>query len=132
MKLIGKAFFYSAMTVVLMPSLVSAQWVRVDSAEPAVFYVDPKSVQRVGSLVKIWELIDYRETQFFAGQPFRSTRVLREFDCDRREIRTLAFTIFTQPMAAGSIVHSHRAENPSWEFVEPYSVGESGFKIACR
>ncbi len=108
-----------------------AQWLKVDSAEPATFYVDPSSAQRQGNLVKLWELVDYHEPQTFAGQLFRSTRVLREFDCHGREMRTLGFTIFTEPMARGIVVHSHRVQDPSWEFVEPYSVGQSSFLVAC-
>ena len=108
-----------------------AQWLKVDSAEPATFYVDPSSAQRQGNLVKLWELVDYHQPQAFAGQVFRSTRVLREFDCVNREMRTLGFTIFTEPMARGTVVHSHRVQDPSWEFVEPYSVGQSSFLVAC-
>jgi len=132
MPLISRLSCSVALVFMLMPVAAHAQWVRVDTAAPATFYVDPQSAQKVGSLVKIWELVDYHEPQVFAGQPFRSTRVLREFDCQGREMRTLAFTIFTGAMAAGSIVHSHRVEQPSWELVEPYSVGESSYKLACR
>jgi len=132
MKLISHVVYVAALLVMLVPMSVMAQWVRVDSADPATFYVDPKSAQKVGSLVKIWELVDYHQPQVFAGQAFFSTRVLREFDCKAREMRTLAFTIFTKPMAGGSIVHSHRVEQPSWQLVEPYSVGESAYQVACR
>jgi len=129
----GKKLFCAAVLVLtLVPLSAHAQWVRVDSADPATFYVDPNSIQQSGSLVKVWELIDYHEPQLFADQVFWSTRVLREFDCERRELRTLAFTIFAQPMARGEMVHSHRAEQPAWELVEPYSVGESSYKLACR
>lgn len=132
MTLSGYLQYAATLIVASAPLSVMAQWVKVDSAEPATFYVDPQSAQNVGSLVKIWELVDYHQPQVFAGQAFRSTRVLREFDCKAREMRTLAFTIFTNPMAGGSIVHSHRVEQPSWELVEPYSVGESAYRVACR
>jgi hypothetical protein len=115
----------------LLPALSEAQWVKVDSAEPATIYVDPNSAQREGNLVKLWELVDYHQAQAFAGQTFRSTRVLREFDCRKREMRTLAFTIFADPMARGSVVHSHRVQEPTWELVEPYSIGQSSFEVAC-
>ncbi len=129
-----RAFFLCAATWVgvLFPSLAMAQWIEVDSADPATFYADPQSAQKVGSLVKMWELVDYHEPQVFAGEAFFSTRVLREFDCSAREMRTLAFTIFTKPMAGGSIVHSHRIDRPAWQLVEPYSVGESSYLLACR
>lgn len=132
MTLTGHLLYATTFVVALAPLSAMAQWVKVDSADPATFYVDPKSAQKVGALVKIWELVDYHQPQVFAGQAFRSTRVLREFDCKAREMRTLAFTIFTKPMAGGSIVHSHRVEQPSWELVEPYSVGESAYQMACR
>jgi hypothetical protein len=132
MTLTGRFLYATTFIVALVPLPAMAQWVKVDSADPATFYVDPKSAQKVGSLVKMWELVDYHQSQVFAGQAFRSTRVLREFDCKAREMRTLAFTIFTKPMAGGAIVHSHRVEEPSWNLVEPYSVGESAYQMACR
>lgn len=108
-----------------------AQWVKVDTTDVAVVYADPATRQVGRGLVKMWELVDYRSTQLFSGKPFRSSRVLREFDCRAREMRTLAFTIFTGSMASGGVVHSHRAEQSPWQLIEPYSVGESSMKLAC-
>jgi hypothetical protein len=121
-----------SVAVVLAPTAVLAQWVKIDSAKPATVYADPSSIKRVGSFARMWELIDYHQLEDFAGQAFRSSRVLREFDCDTSEMRTLAFTIFTEQMAHGDVVHSHRADRADWEFVEPYSLGESSFRMACK
>jgi len=114
------------------PALAIAQWVKVDTTDPAVIYADPVSRQIQGHQVKMWELVDYRKPQVFAGASFRSSRVLREFDCQKREMRTLAFTIFGGPMAQGEVIHSHRVDHANWALVEPYSVGEASFKLACQ
>lgn len=116
----------------LTPAAVSAQWVKIDSAESVSIYADPSSIKRVGSFARMWELVDYLQPEDFAGQAFRSSRVLREFDCDTSEMRTIAFTIFTEPMARGNVVHSHRVDRSDWEFVEPYSLGEASFRMACN
>lgn len=113
------------------PLLAQAQWVEVKSTEPAAICADPASRQSDGELTKMWELGNYRQTQDFAGQPFFSSRVLCEFDCQAHEMRTLAFTTFTRRMAAGDMVHTHRVKGPDWQLVEPYSVGEASWQLAC-
>lgn len=120
-----------SISLLVIPVLAFGQWVKVDVAESVVIYADPASRQAHNNVVKMWELINYASPRPFAGLSFQSSKVLREFDCQKREMRTLAFTIFKWPMGEGDVIHSHRVENSIWQLVEPYSVGESSWKLAC-
>lgn len=113
------------------PLTTWAEWVKVDSTQTIDVYADLSSIEQRNGLTRMWELIDYANTQNFAGQAFRSSRVLREFDCKKREMRTVAFTIFAGNMALSSVIYSHRTKNPPWQLIEPYSIGESSWQLAC-
>ena len=84
-----------------------AEWVAVekDYLLPGLqtVYVDPDSIRREGSLVTIWQLIDFTWMQGNAKAPqrFLSTKTQKQFDCAEHRLRLLAFTEFSRGIGTG-------------------------------
>ena len=101
-------------------------------------YVDPDSVRREGNLVALWQLTDYKLMQGNAGfgrflpglHRFLSTVTQKQFDCEGRRARLLAFTEFSHHMGTGRSADGS-VDQSQWLSVEPASVNEGLWKIAC-
>ena len=109
----------------------SAEWTRVDDNNQYIQYVDRATIRRNGNLVKMWDLKDYKTKQTVAGYSYLSTKGQQEYDCKEEKKRLLAFTWFDGQMGSGKVVYSNGNVKDELEPIEPESVGETLWKIAC-
>jgi hypothetical protein len=93
-------------------------------------YVDPDTIRRKGNMVKMWRLSDFKTIQPGAGTPFLSSKSQSECDCVEERSRMLAFTWFFGNMGSGKVVYANSDEG-KWEPVEPESIAEAMWKVAC-
>lgn len=108
-----------------------AEWVRaLNNQTNPTLYVDSDTIRRNGTVVKWWELLDYKTVQTVAGISFLSMKVLREYDCAGEQIRVLAMADFSGNMATGTVVFSDFAQS-NWVPVQPESRGQTLWKFAC-
>jgi len=108
-----------------------AEWVLFDENDRGMStYVDPDTIRRKGDMVKVWALTDYTIIRTVAGQSLLSSKHLNEFDCAGERIRLLAFSNFSDNMGSGKLVFSNSDEQ-QWEPIEPGSVGQTLWKVAC-
>lgn len=107
-----------------------AEWTEVGSDNIGGDYVDLASIRKKGNLVKIWVLTDYNTTQHIERRAFLSGTSQLEYDCKKKQSRTLAITTFSGNIGKGQVVDSIDA-NKVWHPVQPESIGETGWKIAC-
>jgi hypothetical protein len=100
--------------LVLAPA-AQAEWVKVAQTDDTVYYVDPATLRREGSLRQIREVQD-----FAAPRPggARSRHALFEFDCSAERWRVLAITDHAEPMAGGKVVGTWQGES-AWSHVAP-------------
>jgi hypothetical protein len=106
-------------------------WVRaLNNQTDPTLYVDSDTIRRNGTVVKWWELLDYKTVQTVAGISFLSMKVLREYDCAGARIRVLAMADFSGNMANGQVVFTDFAQS-NWEPVQPESMGQALWKAAC-
>jgi hypothetical protein len=113
-----------------------AEWVQVESEyqtpELQTVYVDPETLSRVGNLVKLLQLTDYRWMQ---GGPrstprFLSTTTLKQFDCAEGRLRLLAFTEFPRRMATGR-PSAEYVDIDRWLSVRPDGIDQALWEMAC-
>jgi hypothetical protein len=117
--------------LVLSSGPAYAEWVRaLNNQTDPTLYVDSDTIRRNGTVVKWWELLDYKTVQTVAGISFLSMKVLREYDCAGEQIRVLAMADFSGNMATGTVVFSDFAQS-NWVPVQPESRGQTLWKFAC-
>ncbi len=106
-------------------------WVRaLNNQTDPTLYVDSDTIRRNGTVVKWWELLDYKTVQTVAGISFLSMKVLREYDCAGEQIRVLAMADFSGNMANGKVVFTDFAQS-NWVPVQPESRGQTLWNAAC-
>jgi hypothetical protein len=109
-----------------------AEWVAVSGSDESgeIGYVDPATIRRKGDMVKMWELKDFKTVRTAGATAYLSIKTQAEFDCAEERMRMLAFSVFADNMGSGKVVWSNSDEG-KWKPVEPGSVGEGLWKIAC-
>src|SRR6185503_9775724 len=122
--------------LVLSSRSVYAEWVAVEKDYLApgrqTVYIDPDSIHSEGNLVTLWQLIDFKWMQGSARGParFMSTKTHKQFDCDGKRVRLLAFTEFSHSMGTGISVDGH-IDSGHWMPIEPDSVNHALWEAAC-
>ena len=109
----------------------SAEWTQSGEGESFIHYVDIATIRRNGNLVKMWDLMDYKTVRTVSGISYLSDKSQIEYDCKEEKERMLAFTYFSGQMGNGKVVYSNGAVKDEWEPIEPGSVAETLWKIAC-
>jgi hypothetical protein len=109
-----------------------AQWSAVSSGDYIhTPYADIATIRRNGALVRMSGMYDFRRQDFTPeGKGLYSTVVLREYDCDKRQVRLLSAIDFSGHMGEGSPV-STSATPRRWESVIAGGVDELYWNLAC-
>lgn len=121
------------LTLTLISTGTMAEWTKVgesDSKGGYTAYADLASIRKAGHRTKMWALFDYRIVQKAAGVEFLSEKIRREYDCKEKQMRKLAFSLFSWNMEDGDLIRSY-SQPQKWESVQPGSVDEAEWKVAC-
>jgi len=120
------------MLLVLSSGPVYAGWELTsgDDQTGLTVYVDPDTIRREGSLVKMWQLYDYKTVQTVAGDSLLSFKRYNEYDCADERTRMLAYTWFSGNMGTGHVVYSTPDEQ-QWEPVVQGSINRALWRVAC-
>lgn len=114
-------------------SVAAAEWVYV-GRDPSgtTVYLDPATVRRSGSTLKMWNLIDYGKNQApETAKPIFSSNTDVEYDCQQKRVRSLFYSVHSGKMASGELVFLS-SDVGDWRPVSPGSVEEVLWNIACR
>jgi len=129
--------FWSLITLLFLSSIpANAEWTEVKKdylmQGLQTVYVDPDSIRREGSLVTIWQLINFKWMQGSARGPtrFLSTETHKQFDCAEKRLRLLAFTEFSRGMGGGISADGY-VDKGNWLPVEPESINQAIWEVAC-
>ncbi|SFE27001.1 surface-adhesin E family protein [Nitrosomonas sp. Nm166] len=125
--------FFLALTLTFISTSTLAEWTKVgESANKGGFtaYADLASIRKVGDRVKMWALFDYEIVQKVAGVEFLSEKIRREYDCKEKQMRKLAFSLFSWNMEGGELVRSY-SQPQKWEAIQPGSIDETEWEVAC-
>ena len=108
----------------------SAEWTQIDDNDEFITYVDRATIRRNGNFVKMWSLKDFKTVQTVSGISYLSSMDQSEFDCKEEKTRILPFTWFDGKMGHGKVVYSDN-DSSRWIPIQPGSVGETLWKVAC-
>lgn len=111
-----------------------AEWTKVGESNTKggfTAYADVASIRKVGDRAKMWALFDYKVVQKASGVEFLSEKIRREYDCKEKQMRKLAFSLFSWNMEGGELIRSY-SQPQKWEVVPAESLDEAEWKIACH
>ncbi len=121
----------SMMLLAVVSSSAAAVWVKVSENETAATYVDPATISKADTMVKMWRLIDLRKAVSMASdKPFMSSKGQDEYDCKEERTRVLALSFYSDNMGGGEVVH-FEANPTKWGPVRARSISETLWKFAC-
>jgi hypothetical protein len=108
-----------------------AKWVVVDGREAFTIYADPATLRKTGSMAQMWDMSDAKKGKLLGGaKQAVSSRMEREYDCGKQQLRMLYVSWHSGNMGQGEILGSD--PNPgSWHPVMLGTIGERLWKIAC-
>ena len=114
-------------------SAAHAEWVEVSKSDDGLNtnYVDPTSVKRVGELVKMWIMSDYKTIHSFDGINYLSTVHQDEFDCKNELGRVLYVAFYSSAMASGYSTKNINQPHSQWKPIAPNSIRKSLLEYAC-
>lgn len=108
-----------------------AEWTMVNSDEVADDYVNSDNLRRVGDMVKMWNMSDYKSLQKGSGAiPYKSSISLYEYNCKEIQKRWLSFTSYKNKGAKGVVV-SNESYVGQWVEIVPDTISETLWKTAC-
>ncbi|MGQ0511192.1 MAG: surface-adhesin E family protein [Betaproteobacteria bacterium] len=116
----------------LTPGLAPADWTRVGEGDYIHdAYADRQAIRRLGDNIAMPGLYDFKKTDLTPeGLPFRSTVVVREYDCRGRQVRMLSFIDFAEPMGSGAVVGTAQRTG-RWEAVVEGALDDRFLQVAC-
>lgn len=122
-----------ALLLAVLSSGVLAKWEELgnDSENNFTTYVDPNTLRKSGTTVKMWHLMDYKKVQLPASKDAHSSKKIQtEYDCSAEKTRILYLAYHMKKMGAGTISYSDDLGG-NWGPVPPESVKETLWKYAC-
>ena len=122
-----------SLSLTLISTAASAEWTRIGESDRKggyALYADTASIRKAAGRAKMAVLFDYQTLQKAAGTEFLSEKVRREYECREKQIRTLAYSLFSLHMEHGDLVRSYN-QPQKWETIKPDSLEEVEWKVAC-
>lgn len=110
---------------------VMAEWVVVSPGGDSTGYIETKSIRKVGTIVRLWELTDYQKPQPLEKATFLSMKAYVEYDCEEAQYRPRALSAHSGPMGTGGVVYTFNSD-AQWSPVPPESNVEITWKFACK
>lgn len=125
--------FFLTLTLTLITTIALAEWTKVGESTSKggyTAYADLTSIRKADDRVKMWALFDYEVVQKVSGIEFLSEKIRREYDCKEKQMRKLAFSLFSWNMEGGELVRSY-SQPQKWEAIQPGSIDETEWEVAC-
>ena len=121
-------------SILMLLSILSgnalAEWVGVGGNDYSTIFADPATIRKVGGYEEMMSLYDTDIAEVVGKISFKSSKSLDEYDCNKKQSRTLAFYWYSGNMGEGKILYSNADAN-DWNPEAPKSINETLWKIAC-
>ena len=126
-----RAILVMSMTGISGNAAAAEVWVVVGKNEKFTAYASPASMRKDGTMVKMWDLFDYKTAQTSeTGKRFVSSKRHIEYDCKQMRVRPFAASSHTESMGQGQLAEA-RDLSPKWNTVATGSADELLWKFAC-
>lgn len=121
-----------ALVLAAVSGAAMAEWVALGSTQDSTDYADANTVRRLGNMVKMWSLSDYKTGRTLGtGEPYLSTKSQPEFDCIKERFRIQFSSFHSEKMGGGTVIYTINNPAASWIPIPPASLAESFWKFAC-
>ncbi len=112
--------------------LAHADWIKLNQnkAMDTAYFIDLKNIRGNKDKVRIWTLTDYINTQVTKKVNYQSIKSLVEINCQSKNMRILAYSLYEQRMAKGKVVFS-KGRPFEWETVKPSTVNGLFLNMSC-
>ena len=109
-----------------------ADWIKLNQNEAmdTTYFIDLKNIRVNKEKVRIWTLTDYSNTQVTKKINYQSIKSLVEINCQSKNMRILAYSLYEQTMAKGKVVFS-KGRPFEWEAVKPSTVNGLFLNVGC-
>lgn len=105
-------------------------WTPFHESSDSSIYLDLSRIKRVGSLARLWVLINYFQDQTVEGVTYRSIVKLTEYDCKEEKSRDLTWTAYKRSAGLGDDVVTADSVG-EWSYGRPGSIRDVESQIAC-
>lgn len=125
---------FFALALTLISTSAAAEWSKIgESALKGGYtvYADTTTILKTSNRAKMWLLFDYQTLQKASGAEFLSEKIRREYDCNEKQMRRLAFSLYSLNKEHGDLIRSYN-QPQKWEPVKPDSLEEAEWKLACK
>lgn len=115
-------------------SSAMAEWTKVGTTEHGAIthYANLSSISRVGNLVKMWNMTDFKTPQYIQDvKNTMSTKELVKYDCKQFSTKIVYFASYSENVGRGQSIGGNEISE-SWTPVIPDSIDEDMWKIACK
>jgi hypothetical protein len=123
----------------LLMMVCSVSWAKWEltgsnSYETVFFYHDRSTIQRNGSFVMMWSMVNFSSvTSDDWGNRYRSIKSRNAYNCLSQEYTTTSIVKTDGSMGGGDVVDSTTLKERDWKWapISPNSVSEHLLQIAC-
>jgi hypothetical protein len=105
-----------------------AEWEKVSENDYGNFYIDPATMLKNGSIVRVWWIQNLIKRNQ-GGE--LSVRMRVEYDCKQERFRYLSFSTHSEAMASGKMLMNSEEGNFPWRDTPRGSPSETRLKIVC-
>lgn len=107
---------------------VRAEWTYVASVEGDAIFIDATTIEKNGSLIRIWEKIEFDKKNTLG---LGSGRQHIEYDCKNQKLRTLSFQTYSGNNLSGNVRHSEN-QSSVWRHIPPQTINFSKLQLICK
>jgi len=130
------AVSYLLMFVAACSGPVATEWITVKDTRPTgdgfVTYAAPSTIRKTGTKVKMWSMIDSTVIQGDALDKPRFSWIDEwVYECQDKKLRPLRFREYSGTMGTGENVFTLTYPASDWMAVNPGSVSETLWNMAC-
>jgi hypothetical protein len=105
----------------------------IRTAEHATIYIELDTIARSEGKPVVWTLWDHASEQVnLYHEPYRSVRLLNEYDCTARTVRLVEIIEYTNSLGNGEPLRSYPGSDTDSRPVTPGSVADQILRDVCR
>ena len=119
------------LTLAARSGLASSNWEAVTLADQGMFYIDPATIKREGTIRSFHSALDHKSVQMTTdGKAYWSNETQIQLDCNSRYARVVHLTLFSGKMLSGTVVLKEGILR-EWQPITPTSAIEKLARRVC-
>ncbi len=105
----------------------------IRTAEHATVYIELDTIDRSEGKPVVWTLWDHASEQInLYHEPYRSVRLLNEYDCTARTVRLVKIIEYKNSLGNGEVLRRYPGTDTDSRPVTPGSVADQTLRNVCQ